>query len=298
MKQTHDRRVPQLPPILPGTHHPPTSNMIHSQLPCCLEVPTPATTHTRREKPERKQPSNVKAPSRTGRKSKASRHSAAKPPKNPWRPKNAAAINHLPQLQHPKSTELRRSVNKPDSHTSPKHRSPPIHPPPDVPISGYQRPSLPTQGKTSTRVPPLPSHSAPPVSPPPAEGPAATMPLNAKNAEYLPAPPLEEEQSLEIEFSEPDQPAERNSHLPLGLLKEAWQAIASPARERPAPLYLVLQGRRNNLSPLELAKITEITRKRGGRNRFDYTPPKARNIYRCPLPTDSGDAGPNAPNQC
>ena len=87
-----------------------------------------------------------------------------------------------------------------------------------------------------------------------------------------PAPAVEGEESAEIEFSEPDQPADQDLHLPLGLLQEAKQAIGNFPPERLAHPYLFLAGRRNNLMPLGLAKMSGMARERGCRNRFDYNP--------------------------
>ena len=59
-----------------------------------------------------------------------------------------------------------------------------------------------------------------------------------------------------------------------------------------------MEGRRNNLSPSELAKMETIAKERGGHSRFDFVQPRARTVYRCPIPLDPNNPGPNRPSNC
>ena len=172
--------------------------------------------------------------------------------------------------------------------------------PQDLPIQGYHRPQVPIHTKpssqNSTALPPLTGGA-------PSSREEKDLPTQEQHVSYdmecHPANDSEEEedQVAEIELSESEWPLGLDSHIPLGQLKAAKQAVEHPPPARREPMHLVLEGRRNNLTPIEVAKMTEMSKERGGQGRFDFTSPKARTIYRCPLPCAEGHRDPTAPNQ-
>ena len=77
---------------------------------------------------------------------------------------------------------------------------------------------------------------------------------------------MEEIQPAEIEFSESEQADEMDDHIPLGELKKTQNdqgAKDASSQDRPAPMFLVMEGRRNNLSPKELAIMNAIEKRTG-----------------------------------
>ena len=90
-----------------------------------------------------------------------------------------------------------------------------------------------------------------------------SIPSSSQEDAYIPLVELKEREARKQQAQE--------------LTQESEQSVPQ------TPLMATMSARKNDMTQSEQAYVRSLTSEKGGHSRFDYVPPEARFIYRCPL---------------